>query len=423
MVSRRLQPGRSPVRGRRPPAVPPLGIGVIGAGTAALHAHLPAIAATPGARLVGLCDRDPARLATACRRWPEAAATRSLASLLASPGLQALIVATPPASHQPIACAALERGLHVLIEKPLAPDLAACRQIQRAASRRGVVVRVGHEKRFHPTLECVGALLRRGAIGTPYYGGVHWASNAKLDPERLVPAGYRHGYQWRWTDPTAGGGILHDHLPHYVDLIAHWLQTRPQAVTAQTFNIARDRLGWSARHSRWEDLSLALVRFANGFVLRFETGVVGRSLSPLWGQGSGIGEWTEYGYLLGTGGQLLFDLLPWDSCENGRIAIWRLAAATRKRAGWTLIEQPEPARATGSPAGAAHAMFCGQLRAWLRAIAGQSDRAAGLGDGVLALATVVAGYRSAAWGRECAIRTAPPREGRGRRTLAAGGRA
>jgi len=58
-----------------------------------------------------------------------------------------------------------------------------------------------------------------------------------------------------------------------------------------------------------------VVRFSKGLVMRFETGTTGRSLSPLWSMGSGIGEWTEYGYILGTKGQLLFDLMP--CIENG----------------------------------------------------------------------------------------------------------
>lgn len=412
MVPRRTiaSKSRRPARRRavlvsgRPPGAKPVGVGVVGAGVAALHAHIPAIAASAEARLVAVYDRDPERVAAIRQRWPQAAAAASLPAFLTTPGLEGVVVATPPGTHEAIACEALARGLHVLIEKPLAPSLAACRTIQQAACRAGVVARVGHEKRFHPTFERIGALLRDGAIGTPYYGGLHWASNVKLDPERLIPPGYGQGYNWRWTDRSSGGGILQDHLPHYLDLVHHWLDTQPVAVTAQVFNIARERLGWTAEQSAWEDLALAVVRFANGFVLRFETGLVGRSLSPLWGQGSGVGEWTEYGYLLGTSGQLLFDLLPWDSSENGRIALWRLAAATGQGVGWTLLEQPEPARATGSPAGAAHAMFCGQLHQWLRAIAGQHDWAADLSDGTRCMAAVAAAYESAAERRECVIR-------------------
>ena len=220
------------------------------------------------------------------------------------------------------------------------------------AAHHGVRLLVGHEKRFHPTFEKIHSILRAGELGRPYYGGVHWASNAKMDPENLVPEGFREGYDWRWRNPNVGGGIVQDHLPHYGDLIRYWMDVNPEAVYALTLNVARDWLGWPADESLWEDLGLVVLRFSSGFVMRFETGTVGRSLSPLWSQGSGVGEWTEYGYILGTEGQLVFDLLPWDSSENGRIALWRLKQATRDGIGWSYVEQPEPCRRSGSPSGA-----------------------------------------------------------------------
>ena len=125
------------------------------------------------------------------------------------------------------------------------------------------------------------------------------------------------------------GGVVQDHLPHYVDLVTYWTGAVPTAVYAQVWNVGKDLLSWPSAESVWEDMGLVLTRFSSGFVLRLETGVVGRSLSPLWSLGSGIGEWTEYGYILGTSGQLLFDLLPWDSSENGRIAVWQLGRASR----------------------------------------------------------------------------------------------
>lgn len=381
----------------------PIRIGVAGAGVAALNAHIPAIAASPGAELIAICDRDPRRLAAARQRWPSPTYTESMSDLLDIAGLDAVVIATPPDSHLELARLALARHKHILIEKPLAPSLAACHEMLGLAQAAGIVARVGHEKRFHPTFQKIRSLLRAGVIGTPYYGGVHWASNVKLDPDHLVPAGFRGGYEWRWMDPAVGGGILQDHLPHYVDLIRDWMDAAPEAIYAHTFNLARDRLGWPADKSVWEDMGIAMVRFSNGFVLRFETGVVGRSLSPLWSQGSGVGEWTEYGYIFGTSGQLLFDLLPWDSSENGRIALWRLSAAVAEEAGWTLIEQPEPMRAVGSPAGAAHVMFTSQTQEWLRAIAGEPSRAADLEQGAICVAAVEAAYRSSVTRCECAI--------------------
>jgi predicted dehydrogenase len=362
-----------------------IGVGVIGTGTASLTAHLPALAAAEPFDVVGLYDASSERLAAAADRFPGRACS-SVEELLALPGLDAVIVATPPHSHAELCTAALSAFKHVLVEKPLARTVEECRALVELARKRGVTLAVGHEKRFHPTLERVRSLLAAGSLGTLFYCGVHWASNAKLDPERLIPAGFRHGYEWRWRDPEVGGGLVQDHLPHYVDLLRHWTGQEPLEVHAHCANVARDVLGWPHEDSVWEDFGLVVVRFSGGLVLRFETSVVGRSISPIWSLGSGLGEWTEYGYLLGSQGALVFDLLPWDSSEHGRIALSRLGGE-----GWTHVEQAEPSRRLG---GAAAAMFRGQAEAWADSIEGRESRIAGGGDGLICIAAVEAAYRA-----------------------------
>lgn len=378
-------------------------IGVIGAGIAAISAHLPAAVQGDDFDVVALCDRNPERVTATGRQWGIPHTTTSLDEFLKVPGLEAVVIATPPGSHASLALECIRAGLHLLVEKPLAVDVRQCTEILSAARHRGVLVAVNHEKRFHPTLQRIAALLGKGSIGVPYYCGAHWASNVKLAADAFIPPGFEEGYRWRWQDPNTGGGIVHDHLPHYVDLLSHWTNSKPVAAFAHLWNLGRDRLNWKPADSVWEDMGLVITRFANGCVLRLETGVVGRSLSPLWSQGSGIGEWTEYGYLLGTAGQILFDLLPWDSSENGRIALWQLNRARCEQTGWALVEQPEPLRRQGSPAGAAHAMFSGQMRDFARLLRGESTAIATGEDGLMTMAVVEAAYRSAASQRECAV--------------------
>lgn len=377
--------------------------GVVGLGIAATNAHLPALMRSPDFELAALCEKNQGRLEAAASRWRAPYFSHELASFLKAPDLDAVIVATPPDSHAAIALSCIAAGKHVLLEKPLASNLAECLEIKAAAGANGTHVAVNHEKRFHHTLQEVGRLLRAGTIGQPYYGGVHWASNVKLAPEAFIPEGFGEGYRWRWSDRRTGGGIVQDHLPHYVDLVSHWTGDTPVAVYAHTLNLGRNLLGWPAADSVWEDMGLVAARFSNGFLLRLETGVVGRSLSPLWSLGSGIGEWTEYGYILGTAGQLLFDLLPWDSSENGRLAVWQLERAKRERTGWAFVEQPEPIRSQGSPAGAAQAMFGAQLHHFARLIRGETTNIATLDDGLMTVAAVEAAYRSALTRAECTI--------------------
>ena len=383
-----------------------ISLGIVGIGIATISAYLPVLAESKEFEVTALCDTNPTRLACAAE-WPESVRTPDLDKLLRVPGLRAVIVATPPDSHVEVALKCIAAKKHVLIEKPMAPTVKGGEQILEAARQTGVRVAVNHEKRFHPTLRKISGLLRE-SLGRPYYFGVHWASNVKLAPESFVPDGFAPGYRWRWSNRAVGGGIVQDHLPHYVDLIQSWTGAQPTAVYAQVFNVARDMLAWPAADSVWEDMGLVVTRFTNGAVLRLETGVVGRSLSPLWSLGSGVGEWTEYGYILGTRGQLLFDLLPWDSSENGRIALWELQRAQNSGTGWAFVEQPEPNRRRGSPAGAAHQMFSDQLTEFARLVRGERSSIATGEDGVATVAAVEAAYRSAETCAECELRKLLP---------------
>ena len=381
---------------------------MVGTGVAATHAHLPILARSDDFELVALCDRSSERAEAVAREWNVPHFTPDLTAFLKSPELDAVIVATPPDSHLSIALQCIQAGKHLMVEKPLAPTVAECQEIQIAAKARGVRVAVNHEKRFHPTFQEVARILREGIIGQPFFGGVHWASSVKLAPESFIPSGFGEGYRWRWSERKIGGGIVQDHLPHYVDLISHWTGSSPVSVYAQNLNVGKDMLSWSPGQSVWEDMGLVVTRFSNSFLLRLETGTVGRSLSPLWSLGSGVGEWTEYGYIFGTSGQLLFDLLPWDSSENGRIAVWQVDRAKRERAGWMFIEQPEPARGLGSPAGAAHAMFGAQFHHFAHLIRGNPTQIATAQDGVMTVAAVEAAYRSAESHAECPIEGVTP---------------
>jgi len=371
-----------------------------------MSAHLPALSQNNDFELVALCDRNRERLQSAARQWDVEHFTDQLEDFLHIPGLEAVIIATPPDSHVQIALSCIDRGMHVLLEKPMARTAGECAQIMAKACETGAHVAVNHEKRFHPTFNEIRRLLQSGAIGQPFFCGVHWASSVKLAPDRFIPEGFDEGYRWRWRNHGIGGGIVHDHLPHYVDLVSYWTGAHPIAIYAQTLNVARDLLSWQPQESVWEDMGLTVARFSNNFLLRLETGTVGRSLSPVWSLGSGIGEWTEYGYIFGTEGQLLFDLLPWDSSENGRIAIWQLNRAIQEKTGWAFVEQREPTRREGSPAGAANTMFGGMLAAFARLIRGESSDIATGKDGLIAVAAVEASYRSASTRQECSIESA-----------------
>jgi predicted dehydrogenase len=255
---------------------------------------------------------------------------------------------------------------------------------------------LGHEKRFSLASEKIRQLIDRGLLGQVFYLVVHWGASVKLSPERLIPDGYRESYEWRWQDRSLGGGILQDHLPHYVDLWRWWTGSEVESVCAEIQNVTRDYLG-RPEIAAWEDFGTVLMRFTNGAVAVFNTGTVGRGLSPIMHLGSGIGEWSEFGYLFGTRGQLTFDLFPWDSPEHGRLMVSSLDNDSDSDRGWYQVQFADPRRAPGgplSPATNENFMFRRQMDHFIRCIQTGAGPAVTASDGRATLAVVEAVYES-----------------------------
>lgn len=125
-----------------------LRIGVVGVGSLGFH-HARLLRDIADVELVGVFDSDPQRLAEVGAQLgvPVAAGLESLLERV-----EAAVVAVPTIAHEEVALAALERGVHLLIEKPIAPTLEAADRILAAASRSGALVQIGHIERFNGAL-------------------------------------------------------------------------------------------------------------------------------------------------------------------------------------------------------------------------------------------------------------------------------
>lgn len=126
----------------------PLSIGVIGVGSLGFH-HARILAGLEGVRLAGVWDTQPLRLAEVAGALGTPAA-HSLEALLEE--VDACVIAVPTEAHEAVALEAIGRGRHVLIEKPIAPSLAAADRILDAAEGSGAIVQIGHVERFNGAL-------------------------------------------------------------------------------------------------------------------------------------------------------------------------------------------------------------------------------------------------------------------------------
>ena len=132
----------------------PVRIAVIGAGEFGQH-HARVLHDLRGAELVAVVDSDPSRAAAVAGRFGARAVTdyRDLEGRL-----DAATVAVPTAQHAAIGADLLARGVDVLVEKPIAPDLDSADQLIAAARRHGRILQVGHLERFNPAVEAASAL-------------------------------------------------------------------------------------------------------------------------------------------------------------------------------------------------------------------------------------------------------------------------
>ncbi len=199
-----------------------IGVGYLG------RFHAQKYAALPGSRLVAVVDADEATR----RRVADEVGCAALGDFRELFGeVDAVSIATPTPLHHAIARECLERGLHVLVEKPVTETLEQARDLIGLAAERGRVLQVGHLERFNPAI-----LALEGTLTTPRF----------VESHRLAP------FKERGTDVN----VVLDLMIHDIDLIQ-------SLVRAPIVSI--DAVGTSV-FSAGLDIANARIRYANGCV-------------------------------------------------------------------------------------------------------------------------------------------------------------
>lgn len=168
-------------------------------------------AGAPGARLVAICDLDQERLAKIGRLYPGTRQTPDFADVIADPAVQGVVIATPAASHHPLAKQAMEAGKDVLVEKPLATTVEECRDLCRIADANGRVLMTGHTFIYNAAVRMIKDLMDAGELGDLLYV---YSSRVNLGRVR--------------QDVNA----LWNVAPHDISIVNHVLGEQPNRVVA-----------------------------------------------------------------------------------------------------------------------------------------------------------------------------------------------
>lgn len=248
----------------------PLRVGVIGLGFGGASA-LKGYHALPNVKILALAGLEKDRLKQLGDEYDIPHLYEQWEDLLARDDLDAVSVATPTGLHAPISIAALERGLHVLCEKPLARTAEEGLDIVRAAERAGRVLEVVFNHRRRGDVAVLKQQIDIGQLGRVYFAKAQWLRR------NGIPG---HG-SWFTNHELAGGGPLIDLGVHMLDMALHLLgEPNVLAVSGATFAELGPRgLGASVSARKTgdggaytvEDLATAFLRLEGGAVLQLET--------------------------------------------------------------------------------------------------------------------------------------------------------
>lgn len=159
-------------------------VGVVGCGIWG-HMHIRAYLQHPSADLVGICDKDQARATELARKSGISNSFSDIDDLLEQ-GVDAISVATPDTAHADIVIKAAKRGVHILVEKPLATTVQECSRMIGAARNGGVYLMVDWHNRWNPPYHEAWKAIRAGELGDISY--IYYRlSDTIFVPTKMLP--------------------------------------------------------------------------------------------------------------------------------------------------------------------------------------------------------------------------------------------
>jgi len=251
-------------------------VALVGLGKMGLS-HLAIVNALKQFDVIAMCDTS-GLVGSVLEKYTGIAFEDDFDKVVALPGLQAVIIATPTTTHDWMSRKAIDRGLHVFCEKPLTLASAVSQELADAADAKGLVTQVGYHNRFIGTFREVKALIEAGAVGKVTHVQAEAYGPVVLKPAKPT---------WRGKAGN-GGGCLYDYAAHPLNLL-NWYFGETTAASGALL-----KSGFSTEVDDEVYASLG-----------FENGVTGQ-LSVNWSDAS-VRKMTTRVTIWGTGGRIYAD--------------------------------------------------------------------------------------------------------------------
>jgi predicted dehydrogenase len=243
-----------------------LRIGIVGAGSIARARHIPLLQAHPDATVVAISDVSREAIDRATMEFNIPFGYTDYQEMFEQENLDAISICTPNKFHAPVAIAALQKGLHVLCEKPMALNAAEGREMVRVAKETGKILMIAYRYRWQARAQAAKRVIDSGELGEIYMIRVNALRR------RGIPS---------WgvftNKEMQGGGALVDFGVHLLDL-ALWLAGNPRPL--EVSGTISQRLGskpgvniwgaWNHENFEVEDQAAAFVRLEGGKALQME---------------------------------------------------------------------------------------------------------------------------------------------------------
>ena len=212
-------------------------VAIIGCGTIANSAHIPAYLKNEEAEIKYFCDIIPERAAAAVEKYGCGIAVTDYKDILNDPEIEAVSVCTPNKVHPVIAMDFLKAGKNVLCEKPAAKTYAEALEMQKAQHESGKVLNIGVVNRFNDSVHMMKKIIDSGELGDIHHVYVSFRAH------RSIP-GLGGAFT---TKDIAGGGVLIDWGVHYLDIVMYCCgDPKPLTVTGEAFcKLGKDMKGYA----------------------------------------------------------------------------------------------------------------------------------------------------------------------------------
>ena len=229
-------------------------VGIIGCGTI-FPMHAESLKKTPGVRLVSVCDIKPARAKKMASKY-KVKAYLDYKRMLKIEKLDAVHICTPHHLHLPMVTYAANKGIHILLEKPMGLNPQEAQKEIAVAKKNKVKLGVVFQNRFNPGSQLVKRKLEAGRLGK--------LIAAKLVLSYHKPDSYYKKSDWKGTWDKEGGGVVIDQAIHSLDIL-RWLANSPiEYVLANIANRMHEYI-------KVEDSADGIIKFKNGAYACFYT--------------------------------------------------------------------------------------------------------------------------------------------------------